>query len=418
MSIVKATANSRWKGALLAAVAAGALAPAAAEATLTVNLQLAPGAGGTTAEYINPNSTAPIPIYVYATVTGSAALTAPYNAGNTSAPATSGNFDGLQYLYYNILNSNATGTEIPGSVSSATLNATLGFTGTNAQPNPTSTSTYATVGAQAGALANIAAVGTTPGLSVGSYFNSTTGSTTAQITSALANIAKPRSNSPVFQNYSQATTNSSGNTTYNAVGNDGVNIIVNSPTSVSFLVETIMFTPTASTPGSKTTFTAQIPNLGSINLPGANWFQDNTTLNPGGQPQSTMNGAYASGTQAVIAQTLPGDLNLDGSVNIQDFNILSGNFGKTGVGYSGGDVNGDGVVNIQDFNILSGNFGKSVAGGLTPSDDLAPLAAFAAEIGDTAGFDAAIAPSAVPEPASLAMLAVGAGLLAARRRKI
>jgi len=422
MSIVKAAANSRWKGALLAAAAAGVLAPAAADAGLTINLQLAPGAAGKTAEYLSPTSTADVPIYVYATVTGSAALTAPYNAGNTSAPATTGNFDGLQYLYYNILNSNSTGTEVPGGIDTAvgfapTLNPVLGFNGINPQPNPQSSTTTAAqvtgVGAQAGTVVN----NTTTGLSVGSFFNFSTSSTTAQITAALAGIAKPRSNSPVFQNYSQSATNSNAVTTYNAIGNDGVNIIVNSATSVSFLVETLYFKPSAGTPGSKTTFTASVPNLAAINVAGANWFQDNTTLNPGGQPQNTSNGAYSSGTQAVIAQTFPGDINLDGSVNIADFNILAANFGKTiAGGNSVGDLNGDGVVNIADFNILAGNFGKSVSGGLTPSSELSPLEAFAAAEGDSAGFNAAISPSAVPEPASLALLAGGVGLLAARRR--
>ncbi len=52
-----------------------------------------------------------------------------------------------------------------------------------------------------------------------------------------------------------------------------------------------------------------------------------------------------------------GDINCDGLINIFDYNILVGNFGKSGTGIPG-DLNNDGVVNIFDYNILVGNFGK------------------------------------------------------------
>ena len=57
------------------------------------------------------------------------------------------------------------------------------------------------------------------------------------------------------------------------------------------------------------------------------------------------------------APTKPGDLDGDGKVGIFDFNILLGNFGKTGSGIQG-DLDGDSKVGIFDFNILLGNFGK------------------------------------------------------------
>jgi hypothetical protein len=57
-----------------------------------------------------------------------------------------------------------------------------------------------------------------------------------------------------------------------------------------------------------------------------------------------------------------GNANLDGNVNLSDFNRLSANFGQTGP-WGAGDFNYDTNVNLADFNLLSGNFGSS---GLSP----------------------------------------------------
>lgn len=54
----------------------------------------------------------------------------------------------------------------------------------------------------------------------------------------------------------------------------------------------------------------------------------------------------------------PGDINGDGSVDLNDFGILKGNFGMaSGAEWSNGDFNADGAVNLEDFNILKSNFG-------------------------------------------------------------
>jgi hypothetical protein len=57
---------------------------------------------------------------------------------------------------------------------------------------------------------------------------------------------------------------------------------------------------------------------------------------------------------------LNGDANRDRTVNLQDFNILAGNFGQFGRNFSQGDFTYDGVVNLSDFNILAARFGTSV----------------------------------------------------------
>ncbi|MHC4983494.1 MAG: dockerin type I domain-containing protein [Planctomycetota bacterium] len=83
---------------------------------------------------------------------------------------------------------------------------------------------------------------------------------------------------------------------------------------------------------------------------------------------------------------LAGDANLDGIVDTQDFTILKANLGLPG-GWGAGDFNFDNIVDTQDFTILKAHLG---------------------ETGTAAG-------SALPEPATLSLLALGA--LAALRRK-
>ena len=62
---------------------------------------------------------------------------------------------------------------------------------------------------------------------------------------------------------------------------------------------------------------------------------------------------------------LRGDVNGDGRVNLQDFNVLAANFGKRERLFTQGDLNYDGVVNLTDFNLLAGAFGATA--GQAPS---------------------------------------------------
>jgi len=100
---------------------------------------------------------------------------------------------------------------------------------------------------------------------------------------------------------------------------------------------------------------------------------------------------------------LPGDVNLDGSVNLADLSTLQAHFGQSNrILWTDGDMNGDGAVSRADLLVLVNNFG---AGGIT---------AAGAQFGDASAL-ANFAPTPIPEPATLwAAVAAICALLAWR----
>jgi T5SS/PEP-CTERM-associated repeat protein len=111
---------------------------------------------------------------------------------------------------------------------------------------------------------------------------------------------------------------------------------------------------------------------------------------------ATFSGQTVDDTAVLIKFTRYGDANLDGNVNLSDFNELASNFGQVNRFWRQGDFNYDNTVNLQDFNRLAGNFGQSAGAEVTPQD-WADLAA------------------AVPEPA-MGLAALAATTLVLRRR--
>jgi hypothetical protein len=94
---------------------------------------------------------------------------------------------------------------------------------------------------------------------------------------------------------------------------------------------------------------------------------------------------YLAGEIVATRQvSLTGDVNHDGIVNGQDLALVSSNWLATGTGVTG-DVNGDGIINGQDLALISSNW-LETAGGNS-------------------------AASAVPEPQTAALLALGVASL-------
>ncbi len=67
-----------------------------------------------------------------------------------------------------------------------------------------------------------------------------------------------------------------------------------------------------------------------------------------------------------IFRTFYGDANLDGVVDVGDFNLWNSSKFISGTGWQGGDFNGDGVSDTSDFNIWNGNRFRS-RGDLRPA---------------------------------------------------
>jgi hypothetical protein len=106
-----------------------------------------------------------------------------------------------------------------------------------------------------------------------------------------------------------------------------------------------------------------------------------------------------------MAAAIGGDINLDGTVNTSDLNVIATHWRQSVSGWLNGDMNGDGVVNTADLNILATHWRQSSAG-LSLDDALARYGLS----GDLV----------VPEPSSLVILLCAGltlfGLAAVRRR--
>ena len=113
------------------------------------------------------------------------------------------------------------------------------------------------------------------------------------------------------------------------------------------------------------------------------------------------------GSAVSIVATLPGDANLNGTVDFNDFLVLQNNFGSTATRFDQGNFNYDGSTDFNDFLVLQNHFGQSVAG--------APAATVTAA--QVAAIRAFAATAAVPEPAGVLMFSLVTVTKLRRRRR-
>ena len=61
----------------------------------------------------------------------------------------------------------------------------------------------------------------------------------------------------------------------------------------------------------------------------------------------------------ILTPALPGDANLDGTVDINDLTVVLSHYGQTGMTWSQGEFTGDGTVDINDLTIVLAHYGQS-----------------------------------------------------------
>ncbi len=128
----------------------------------------------------------------------------------------------------------------------------------------------------------------------------------------------------------------------------------------------------------------------------------------GGTLISTFDGGTVINTDVLVKYTYFGDANLDGVVNGDDYTLIDNGFNNTLAGWHNGDFNYDGVVNGDDYTLIDNAFNTQGA-----SLAAAPAEMVASNTAQVAGGSAA-----VPEPATLGLLALGGmGLIGRRRRR-
>ena len=125
-----------------------------------------------------------------------------------------------------------------------------------------------------------------------------------------------------------------------------------------------------------------------------------------------LDGYSPSASDVLVKYTYFGDANLDGRVDGSDYSLIDAGYASqsTGARLSGwynGDFNYDGTVDGSDYALIDNAFNNQTA----------QIGSSAALVATATAQVAGAAPTAVPEPASIGLIAAVAGLAARRRRR-
>lgn len=253
-------AENRRRGGIVAVAVGVALISAwglsqSVNAALLINLQFTNG--GTSMALSTANAGQDIPVLVYGTVMGSKPVT-------TTPGATTGDFDGMNFVYYDILSSTGSNGGVAGGIDSGATNSSY-VPQLNGTP---------TIGSQP--ATGFDANGSQPGA-----VQDLNGDGIADLGSSsdLTEVAKPRYNIDVFDN---APSSSFGSTaSADPTGAPDIVIGGTNNNSVSFLLETIYFQVGPSLAAGQITSLNPVPYAVQSPYTQSNYFVDTPTTSQG-----------------------------------------------------------------------------------------------------------------------------------------